>query len=134
MAKITYINKVEKIDAGQLASSTFLSKGVSLEDGLAWEKVCLVGLAALEIEEKVEAKSRIFHHSLKAKLSDRIEVANHKWCFRLTAVDGSQYIVGTSSRPYPMVKQVDSHPSEASSSCAVMMEVDWRSTGIFKVL
>ena len=37
-----------------VASSTFLSKGVSLEDGLAWEKVCLVGLASLEIEEKVE--------------------------------------------------------------------------------
>lgn len=134
MAKITYINKVEKIDAGLLASSTFLSKGVSLEDGLPWEKICLVGLASLEIEEKVESKCRIYHHSLKAKLLERVEVGNHKWCFRLTAVDGSQYMVGSSLRPYPLVQQVDSHPSEAASSCAVMMEVSWRSTGIFKVL
>ena len=60
MAKITYINKVEKIDAVQLSSSTFMSKGVSLENALAWEKVCLVGLASLEIEEKVEG--RLMNH------------------------------------------------------------------------
>ena len=133
MGNITYINKVEIIEADLLGSSTFLSKGVYLESGLDWSPLCLVGLVSWEITEKVEGKSRIYHHSLKAKLSERVEVGNHKWCFRLTAVDGSQYLVGTSSRPYPLVQQVDSHPSEAGSSCAVMMEVSWRSTGIFKV-
>ena len=52
MAKITYINKVEKIDAGQLASSTFLSKGVSLEDGLAWERYVWLGLLLWKLKKK----------------------------------------------------------------------------------
>ena len=134
MAKITYINKVEIIEASQLASSKFLNHGVCLESGLDWVPLCLVGLASWEISDKVESKSRIFHHSLKAKLAERIEVGNHKWCFRLTAVDGSEYIVGTDSRPYPMVQQDDSHPSELSASCVVMLDVSWRSTGISKVL
>lgn len=134
MAKITYINKVEIIEASQLASSTFLSKGVYLQNNLEWVSLCLVGLASWEISEKVEGKSRIYHHSLKAKLSERVEVDNHKWCFRLTAVDGSEYILGNDSRPYPMVQQEEAHPSEMASSCAVMLEVSWRSMAIFKVL
>ena len=134
MGKITYINKVEIIEAERLASSAFLSKGVCLENGLDWMPLCLVGLASWEIEEKVDGKSRICHHSLKARLEKRMEVGNHKWCFRLTAVDGSVYVLGTDSRPYPLVQQEEAHPSEVAASCAVMLGVSWRSTGNFKVL
>ena len=134
MAKITYINKVEIIEASQLASSTFLSNGVFLQDNLGWTSLCLVGLASWEISDKVEGKNRIFHHSLKATLSEKVEVDNHKWCFRLTAVDGSEYLLGNDSRPYPVLQQTDSHPSDVGQSCAVMLEATWKSTGFYPIL
>lgn len=134
MNMIKYINKVEMIDAGHLVASSFFSKGVKLEDELDFVPLCIVGLATFEISEKVESKERVFHHSLKAKLPERIEVGNRKLCFRLTAVDGTKYMVGSGVRPFPMVNQMDSHPSETTSSCAVMLEISWKSTGYYPVL
>ena len=84
MDLIRYINKVEVIDAKYLASSTFFGKGVKLDDALTFVPLCTIGLATFEISEKVESKNRVFHHSLKAKLSERIDVENRKLCFRLT--------------------------------------------------
>lgn len=134
MDLIRYINKVEVIDAEYLASSTFFSKGVKLDDALTFVPLCMIGLATFEISEKVESKNRLFHHSLKAKLSERIDVGNRKLCFRLTAVDGTQYMMGSDSRPYPLVFQDESHPSDAGQSCAVILDVTWKSTGFYPVL
>ena len=134
MDRVKYIKMVETIDASQLASCTFFSKGVKLVDSLPFVPLCTFGLSTFEISEKVESKNRVFHHSLKAKLSERIDVGNRKLCFRLTAVDGSQYMLGSDSRPYPVIGQSDSHPSDAGQSCAVMLDVTWKSTGFYPVL
>lgn len=134
MGNIIYINKVEMIDAEQLSFSTFFKQGVILSDDLPFVELCSVGLSNFEISEKVETKVRIFHHSLQAKLSERIDVGNRKLCFRLTAVDGSQYLIGTGSRPYPLVQQEDNHPSELSHSCAVTLDVSWKCTCFYRVL
>lgn len=134
MNMIRYINKVDVIDAEYLASSTFFSKGVKLEDNLVFVRLCTIGLSTFEISEKVESKNRIYHHSLKAKLSERIDVGNRKLCFRLIAVDGSQYMLGSDSRPFPVIIQNDSHPSDVGQSCGVELDVTWESTGFYPVL
>lgn len=134
MNVIKYINKVELIDAEYLASSTFFSQGVKLEDALSFVPLCTVGLSTFEVSDKVESKNRIFHHSLQAKSVNRINVGNRKLCFRLTAVDGSQYMLGSNDRPFPIIQQNDSHPSDAGQSCAVMLDITWKSTGFYPVL
>lgn len=134
MNMIKYINKVEEIDAENLASSTFFSKGVKLADGLPFVQLCTVGLSTFEISDKVEFKNRIFQHTLTVKLAERFVSSNRKICFRLTAVDGSQYMLGSDVRPYPVITQNDSHPSDAGQSCAVMLEATWKSTGFYPVL
>lgn len=134
MNVIKYINKVEMIDAEYLASSTFFSKGVKLAEPLSFEPLCTIGLSTFEISDKVECKNRVFHSSLKAMLPSRLDIGNRKLCFRLTAVDGSQYMLGSDSRPYPTIGQNESHPSDVGQSCAVMLEATWKSTGFYPVL
>lgn len=134
MSMIKYINKVEMIDAESLVSSTFFSRGVMLSDTLSFVQLCTVGLSSLEISEKVESKNRIFQYSLNSKLESRVDVGNRKLCFRVTAVDGTQYLLGTDSRPFPVVHQEDSRPSELGQSCAVNLDITWKSTGFFPVL
>lgn len=134
MRNIIYINKVEMIDAGQLSSSTFFKQGAKIPEDLPFVELCTVGLSNFDISDKVENKVRIFHHSLKSKLVERIEIGNRKLCFRLTAVDGSQYMIGTDSRPYPLVQQEDLHPSELSQSCVVTLDVNWKNTSFYRVL
>lgn len=131
---LKFINKVEVIDASSLSSSTFFNQGVKLADGLPFEQICIVGLAEMEISDKVESKNRIFHHSLAAVMPHRFTVGNRKCCFRLTAVDGTQWLLGNADRPYPLVEFSDSYPSESSGKCAVTMSVSWRSLGFYPVL
>ena len=134
MGFIKYINKVEMIDAGQLSSSIFFNQGVKMSDDLPFVELCTVGLSNFEISDKVENKVRIFHHLLKSKIVERIEVGNRKLCFRLTAIDGSQYMIGTDTHPYPILQQDDLHPSELSQSCVVTLDVNWKNTSFYRVL
>ena len=134
MDKIIYINKVELIEAGQLSTTTFFNQGAKVSEDLPFTELCTIGLSNFEISDKVENKVRIFHHSLKAKLTERLNVGNRKLCFRLTAVDGTQYMIGTDSRPYPLVQQEELHSSELSQSCVVMLDVSWKCVCFYKVL
>lgn len=134
MDKIIYINKVEMIDAGLLSSSTFSNQGAMISNDLPFIELCTVGLSNFEIADKVENKVRIFHHSLNTKLAERLNVSNRKLCFRLTAVDGTQYMIGTDTRPYPLVQQEELHPSELSQNCVVKLDINWKSVCFYKVL
>lgn len=131
---LKYIKLVEVIDAGLLSLSVLGSKGVKLEESLPFETLCTVGLSKLEISDELEAKNRIYVHSLEAVMQERLTVANRKLCFRLTAVDGSQYLIGVCGRPYPIVAQSMSFPAEITGSCAVKMSVTWRYVAFYPVL
>ena len=118
-----------------LSSSIFIpGVGVYLSPALTFRKLETVGLSSLEILDRVENKNRIYSHTLTCYLPDRFNVANRKLCFLLTAISGERYLIGTDSRPYPVVTFTDSRPESIASQCAVTMLVTYSNTCFYTVL
>lgn len=132
---LKYINQVELIEVANLSSSFFIpGVGVSLSPALTFRKLETVGLSSLEISDRVENKNRIYSHALTCYLSDRFNVANRKLCFLLTAISGERYLIGTDSRPYPVITFTDSRPEGVTSQCVVTMLVTYSNTSFYPVL
>lgn len=132
---IKFIKRVEMIEADKLSSSIFIpGVGVYLSSQLSFQRMDTVGLSSLESSDKIENKSRIFSQTLRCYLSEGFEVANRKLCFLVTAISGEQYLIGTKSRPYPLVTFTDSRPESVSSQCAVTMHVTYSNTSFYPVL
>lgn len=133
--RLKYINKIETIEAHQLASSIFIpGTGVFLESGLVFQRLDTVGLSLLDISDKIESKSRIITQKLTSYLPERFEVANRKYCFLITSVSGEQFLIGTGERPYPIVTFTDTTPDSTASKCAVTMVATYTNTCFYKVL
>lgn len=132
---LNFINRVEMIEATNLASSIFIpGVGVYLSSPLNFQKMETIGLSSLESTDKIENKSRIISQKLTLSLRERFAVGNHKFCFLVTTVSGEQYIIGSKDRPYPLVTFTDARPDTATSKCAVTMTVTYSNLCFYAVL
>ena len=58
----------------------------------------MVGLASVEVSDKIENKQRVFVSKLAVFLPERFEVGNKKLCFRLRTVSGEYFMLGSGDR------------------------------------
>lgn len=121
MNKLHYINRVEYCEAKELASMVVVKKKYVLVPASDFIKLEIVGLASVEIADKIENKERLFTSKLTVFLPDRLEVGNKKLCFRLRSITGEYFIFGSSSRPYALLSFTDSRPDSPSSRCGSTM-------------
>ena len=121
MNKLHYINRVEYCEAKDLASMVVVKKKYGLVPASDFIKLEIVGLASVEIADKIENKERLFTSKLTVFLPDRLEVGNKKLCFRLRSVTGECFIMGTGSRPYALLTSTRSCPDSPSSRCGNAM-------------
>lgn len=115
-----YIAKIEWCPARHLSLATPMPDNlrVYLTDYMPYEELCIVGLASLEISDEIVSGVRVWTSKVVATLPERISAPDAAVSLRLTAVDGTQYIMGLSDRPHPVVAFDDKHPSSPSGQCA----------------
>lgn len=107
----------------------FIRKGTcKLSATVSWEDLCTVGLSSLEFSDKVENKVRIYTTKLTCHLREECQVGNRKLVFLATTVQGKEFLVGTSSRPYPIVTQKCTMPDTPSGVSNTEMTVTFTST------
>lgn len=126
---IRYVNKIEVTEAKYLSSATVIKKaGVMIPDGVSFTGIDMVGLASLDISDKINNKERIFSSKLVAFLPERIEIADRKLCFRITTVQNETFLMGTGARPFPVVELSETVPDSVGSRCGCTMTVTYTST------
>ena len=107
----------------------FIRKGTcKLSATVNWEDLCTVGLSSLEFSDKVENKVRIYTTKLTCHLREECQVGNRKLIFLATTVQGKEFLVGTSNRPYPIVTQKCTMPDTPSGVSNTEMTVTFTST------
>ena len=120
-----YVSAIAFIESRLLKNITMVpGHGVLLNYWRNFQELPLVGLAHYEVSSKVENKSRLFIHSLKALLSAHYDVHTKCYAFLLTTVDGDRYLVGGPERPWPIVNTTDSFPGKETdqAGCTLTLE------------
>ena len=121
---LSNIKTVEVFDASELRESVIVrDRGIILRYVLAPQKISLNGLASCEISDKIQNNQKIFSINLQMHCCSRLDDGGHHLCFRLTTVSGSQFIMGTVDRPYPVISNNEFMPSAPTAQSGVKVTV-----------
>ena len=104
---LLYIPKIEYCEAKHLKSAIYLPDHfkVVLKEVMPWREVPIVGLAALETGDELDNGVRLHTQKLTATLDTEYVFPHSPIAFLITAVNGTQYLIGTSDAPFPLIQQ-----------------------------
>ena len=131
---LLYIHKIEYCEAKHLKSAIFLPNHfkVILKEVMPWREVPIVGLAALETGDELDNGVRLHTQKLTATLETEYVFPVSPSVFLITAVNGTQYLIGTADAPYPLIQQNTILSSNAGENA--ITELDVNLTSQFPVL
>ena len=117
---IRFINKIEWCDAKHLHLAVPLSDNISVScvDYMPYQELPIVGLASMEVSDKVDNGCRVWASKVTATLQTRPSIPKTLVSIKLTAVDGTQYIMGLSERPHPVVTVQDKCSGTPNGQCS----------------
>ena len=126
---LSNIKSVEVIDAADLRDAVIVqNRGIILQSSPVAQKISQNGLASCEISDKNENNTKVFSIKLQFHCCCRLDVGYHEYCFRITTVTGSQFLMGTADRPYPVITNDETFPSAANGKSGVNVTVTIDST------
>lgn len=119
------IKKVEVIEARHLSGVYVINGvGVVLNYWRNFTEVPITGLAEVEMSTQIENKIRLITTKLTFHTPGHFEVWDCEVCFRVTTLNGAQWLIGTNCPPYCVVNSVELFPSNVGdrSGCTVAVE------------
>ena len=127
---LLHIHRIDCCEAYHLASAIVFpdTASVLLREPMPWKRLPMVGLATLETSEEVKKGVRTHSAKLTATLCcDRIALPARPLAYRLTCVNGRQYLLGTADPPFPLTTQEEKRPGNAAETSAVSLVVSQQS-------
>jgi len=120
---IRYIVRVEVCRARHLARAVVSPAAavVVLTEPAPFEALDIKGLAAVEDTEELQDAATLHTQRLTATLACRAVLPREPLALRLTAADGTRWLMGASARPFPTVVQKDTRPARPSEVAAVTL-------------
>ena len=127
---LLHIHRIDCCEAYHLASAIVLPETASvlIREPMPWQRLPMVGLATLETSEEVKKGVRTHSAKLTATLcGGRLALPSRPLAYRLTCVNGRQYLLGTADPPFPLTAQEVKMPGNAAETSAVALVVSWNS-------
>ena len=123
---LLYIHKIEYCEAKHLKSAFFLPNHfkVILKEVMPWREVPIVGLAALETGDELDNGVRLHTQKITATLETEYVFPQSPTVFLITAVNGTQYLLGTSDAPFPLIQQNTILSSNAAENAITVLDVN----------
>ena len=127
---LLHINRIDYCEAYHLVSAIVLPETASvlIREPMPWKRLPMVGLATLETSEEVKKGVRTHSAKLTATLcGGRLALSSRPLAYRLTCVNGRQYLLGTADPPFPLTTQEEKRPGNAAENSAVSLVVSLQS-------
>ena len=98
---------------------------VILNEVMPRREVPIVGLAALETGDELDNGVRLHTQKQTATLETEYVFPPSPTVFLITAVNGTQYLIGTVDAPFPLIQQNTILPTESSEICCTTLVVNF---------
>jgi hypothetical protein len=93
------------------------------------------GLGSFEAVSSVKNGIILWTSTLTFYTRDGVTAESAPVCYRFKDVEGNVYLIGSGSRPYPVVTVKDTNPEDVTTRRAKTVSVEWTSTiGVLKVI
>ena len=100
---------------------------VILKEVMPWREVPIVGLVVLETGDELDNGVRLHTQKLTATLETEYVLPQSPTVFLITAVNGTQYLLGTYNAPFPLIQQNTILSSNAGENAITELIVNFTS-------
>lgn len=129
MSKLVHIKKIEMVEAGRLLPMRIVSgHSCRFDSAVNFSEIAINELVGVTVEGSMDNNQYIYTTTATFQTCDKTPFEGRRLAFRLTGIDGKQYMIGKKDRPYPIIKVQDNFPDKPAGSTARQITVVWKST------
>ena len=126
MFKSVIIQKVEIADASALPSMMILPKGeCHIVNTSMFTEFNTKGLVDVTVKDELSNNQLVYTTTVEFNTCIKTTEGMRRKAFLLTAADGTRYVVGTGSRPYPVITESNPFPDRPTESMLKKVTVKW---------
>lgn len=129
MTKLVHINKIEFIRSSELSGLIRVTNSsCRIPSDVNFTEINeIVNLVGVKMEDESQKGETVYTTTVTFQTKRKDVVRWKRIAFRLTSIDGNQFLVGTGSRPYPVVKENNTFPEKPGDSTLKTVTITWRS-------
>ena len=117
MTKLVHIIKIEQIQASELLGLIIIKNAsCKLPQGVNFS----------EIEDEEQHGQKVYTTTVTFQTGNKTPGDKVRQAYRLTSIDGTQFLVGTYSRPYAICKENNAFPEKPGDSDLKTVTITWK--------
>lgn len=129
MTKLAHVIKLESVPVENLSGLKPLSlHSCSVPSSVKFTEINIIDLVDVKMDDAIENKEKVYTSVVSFQTPDKIPSSGGHLAFRLTTIDGNRFLLGTSQRPYPIIKESNPFPGKVGDSTMKTVTVTWKST------
>lgn len=126
MSYLKNIIKIEITEADTLGGVTYPAPHLCImPHDVEFRQIQVKNPSGCEITDKVESKVRIFTTKLTFKTCEQLMGNGSPLAYKLTAADGTCYLMGSDHRPFPVLTRSENMPSSFTETSLITYTVTW---------
>lgn len=124
------IIRLEAVSPDSLSSVVIVPSRAAFvtSDAIQGTELDLARPASISHTTKTVDRTKVHSVKLSASLTEHVDVDGHPSCYIATSTDGSQWLIGNASMPYPVSDIEDVMPSRYSEASVCNLTVEWTGT------
>lgn len=127
MSKLVHVNKIEFTSAALLVPMRMASAtSCRFSSAVAFTEINIEDLVDVIIEDEYENNQRVYTTTASFRTCSKSVVLGRKLAFRLTSVDGKRFMIGSRTRPYPIIRVKDPFPGRPTDDTLKTVTVTWK--------
>lgn len=127
MSKLVHVNKIEMIRIEELTPLKMIdSTSCRFERSVDFSQLEIKELVGVVVEDSYDNNQKTYTTTATFETKCKEPITSRHLAFRLTSVDGRQYMIGTSSRPYPIIKEKNNFPEKPNDSTMKTVTITWK--------
>lgn len=127
MSKLVHVRKIEIADACSLGSiQVFNETTCRFKSDPVFSEISIKELVGVTVEDSYENNQKVYTTTATFNTCDKTPMTVRQAAFRLTSMDGKRYMIGTDSRPYPIIKERNPFPEKPADSTLKTVTITWK--------
>ena len=90
-------------------------------------EISIHGVVGVIVEDSYENNQKVFTTTATFQTCDKLPQTERRMAFRMTGIDEKRYMIGTDSRPFPIIKERNPYPERPADSSLKTVTITWRS-------
>ena len=127
MTNLVHILKIECVSSASLDGMLVIDKNKCRIPTVTFSMIDILDMVGVKVTDAYEDNQRIYTTTATFKTCDKRPSDLRGMAFRLTSKTGAQFMIGTGSRPYPVVKEDNPYPEKAVDPMTKTVTITWKS-------